>query len=188
MKRTIKRSLMLAPAVLLTAVFISPADASTTVVHDPKGDQLTSDAPYLDVKRAQLVDKERGTLRFKMKLAGPVPGLPSEPVLIWPFHVDTVPNTLAGSPPLYNEYIVRVRRLNGVFDAHLVNRTTTPPTVTPIPFSVDGSTIEASVDLGLLGNPSSFGWNAATRPGTAVPYQDFAPDGGTAADLVTWSR
>ena len=186
MKRTTKCSLLLALPVLI-AVFIAPADASTSVVHDPRGDRLTPTAPpYLDVAHARVVEKAPGTLLFMMQLARPIPEQPSEAVLIWPFHVDTVPNTLAGNPPLYNEYIVRVRWANGVFDAHLVNRTS--GVATPIPFRIAGATVHASVELGLLGNPSSFGWNASTRPGATVPYEDFAPDGGTAADLATWSQ
>src|SRR5687767_2163332 len=147
---------------------------------------LRAGAGYQVRWRARVVEQARGTLLFMMQLAGPVPEQPSETVLIWPFHVDTVPNTLAGNPALYNEYIVRVRWAAGAFDAHVVNRTT--GAATQIPFRIAGSTVQASVDLGLLGNPSSFGWNAATRPGATVPYEDFAPDGGTAADLVTWSQ
>ena len=187
MKRMANRSLALALPALLTVLFTSPADASTIVVHDPRGDQLSPTAPpYLDVTHARVIEQAPGTLRFMMQVAGPIPEQPSESVLIWPFHVDTVPNTLAGNPPLYNEYIVRVRWANGAFDAHLVNRTT--GAAAPIPFRIAGTTVHASVDLGLLGNPSSFGWNASTRPGTTVPYEDFSPDGGTAADLVTWSQ
>jgi len=45
-----------------------------------------------------------------------------------------------------------------------------------IPFSIHGAAVTAQVDPALLGDPTGFGWNAATRPGTTVPYVDFAPD------------
>jgi hypothetical protein len=58
------------------------------------------------------------------------------------------------------------------------------PIITAVPFSIDGRTVKVFAHLGTLGNPSSFKWNAATRPGVAVNYVDFAPDSG----LVSWTR
>ena len=130
----------------------------------------------------------QGTLLFMMQLAGPIPEAPSEPVLIWPFHVDTNPATAPGG--LYNEYIVRVRWFNGAFEGHVVDRTT--GVATPIEFSIDGATVKAFVDLDTLGNPTSFGWNAATRPLPPAAYLDIAPDGcdpsPVPCGLATWAQ
>jgi len=185
MKKTIRHSLVLAVPMLLVAVmFIAPAHAASSVVHDPRGDS-TSSAPYLDVVHARIIEQRgKGTLLFMMQLAGPIPEAPAEGHLIWPFHVDTNPATAPGG--LYNEYIVLVRWVNGAFVGQVVNRTTTPPTVTLVPFSIDGAKVKVFVDLDTLDNPTSFGWNASTRPGPTAPYADFAPDGGVA--LAAWAQ
>ena len=125
-----------------------------------------------------------------MVLAGPILE-PLESVLIWVFHLDTNPAT---SPVgLYNEYVIRVLWSSGAFVGQVVDRTPLltggVPSITPIPFSIDGRTVKVFAPLETLGNPSSFGWNAATRPGfPPVAYVDFAPDGGLATDLATWTQ
>jgi hypothetical protein len=123
-----------------------------------------------------------------MVLAGPIPEAPSEPFLVWVFHVDTNPATSPGG--LYNEYIVRVRWSGGAFVGEVVDRTPLltggAAITTPIPFSIDGTTVKVFAQLEMLGNPSSFGWNAATRPLPPAAYLDFAPDGGI--ELATWTQ
>jgi hypothetical protein len=177
--KTIKHPLALALPMLLVAVmFISPAHAASSVVHDPAGD-VGSSAPYLDIVHAEVIEQQgQGTLLFMMQLAGPIPEKPSELDLIWPFHLDTNPATSPGG--LYNEYVVRVRWFNGAFVGQVVDRTPLvtggAPIITSIPFSIDGRTVKVFAQLEMLGNPLSFGWNAATRPGATVPYVDFAPD------------
>lgn len=156
-----------------------------SVVNDARGDS-TSSSPYLDVVHANVIEQGDGTLFFMMVLAGPIPKAPSEPFLLWLFHVDTTPGT-AGVPPLYNEYIVRVRWSGGAFVGEVIDRTGASLVTTPATFSIDGSTVKVFVPLALLGNPSSFGWNAATRPQPPAAYLDFAPDGGSATDLATWT-
>lgn len=183
MKKTIKHSLALAlPMLLVALMVISLAHASSSVVHDPTGD-VGGFPPYLDIVHAWVIEQQgTGTLLFMMELAGPIPAEPTEADLIWPFHVDTDPLTSPGG--LYNEYVVRVRWFNGAFVGQVVDRTGGAPIITSIPFHIDGRTVKALVQLEMLGNPSSFGWNAATRPGLTVPYVDFAPDG----VLATWAQ
>jgi hypothetical protein len=164
------------------------AHAASSVVHDPIGDSL-SPAPYLDIVQAKVTEQGQGTLFFMMVLAGPIPEVPSEPDLIWPFHLDTNPATSVGTDPNnnYAEYGVRVRwTISGGFVGQVVNRTT--GAITPVPFSIDGPTVKVFVPLDTLGNPASFGWNAAARLGATGPYVDFAPDGGLATDLATWTQ
>lgn len=191
MKKTIDHSLVLILPILLVAVtFISRADAASSVVHDPTGD---STAPYLDIVHAKVTEQQgKETLFFMIALAGPIPEVPSG-LPIWLFHLDT---NLATSPGgLYNEYVVRVRWTGVEFVGEVVDRTPLPGSAaifTPVPFSIDGTTVKVFAPLETLGNPSSFGWNAATRPAPSPPspagYVDFAPDGGLATDLATWTQ
>ncbi len=161
------------------------AHTKSNVVHDATGDS-DSPAPYMDVVHAKVTEQGKGTLFFMMVLAGPIPEQPSAPDLLWIFHLDTDPATAPGG--LYNEYIVRVRWISGAFVGQVVDRTPLltggAPIITAVPFSIDGRTVKVFAHLGTLGNPSSFKWNAATRPGVAVNYVDFAPDSG----LVPWTR
>ncbi len=174
---------------LVTTAAVSAGHAGSSVpVHDPRGD-ATSPAPYLDVVQAKVTEQRgKDTLFFMMELAGPIPAQPSELDLIWPFHLDTNLGTAPGG--LYNEFVIRVRWFNGAFVGEVVNRipllTGGAATFTRVPFSIDGRTLKVFVALQLLGNPSTFGWNAATRPGATVPYTDFAPDLGLG--LATWVR
>lgn len=157
-----------------------------SVINDARGDS-TSSSPYLDVVHANVIEQGHETLLFMMVLAGPVPEAPSEPFLLWVFHVDTNPATAPGD--LYNEYIVRVRWSGGAFVGEVIDRTGAPTLVTTaVAFSIDGATVKVFVPLALLGNALSFGWNAATRPQPPAAYLDFAPDGGTATDLATWAQ
>jgi hypothetical protein len=176
-------------------IFISLAHAASSVVHDPTGD-VGSSPPYLDIVHAQVTEQQgKGALFFMMRLAGPIPEEPSELDLIWPFHLDTNPTTVnfPGGPfNSYTDYVVRVRWLNGAFVGQVVNRTPLltggNPIVTSVPFSIDGRTVKVFAQLDMLGSPSSFGWNAASRLGQAGPYVEFAPDGGLVTDLAAWTR
>lgn len=189
MKKTIKHSLVLALSMLLVAVtFISLAYAATSAVHDPGGD-VGSSPPYLDVAHARVIEQQgQGTLLFMMQLAGPISEAPSEPVLIWVFHVNTDPLSFPGN--LYVDYVVRVLWSNGAFVGQVVNRTT--GAITNVPFSIDGTTVKVFVPLATLGNPSSFGWNAATRLSPPAGYLDIAPDGcdpsPVPCGLATWAQ
>lgn len=189
-KVTTMLALLLAP--VLAALSVSLALAASSVVHDPQGD-VGSAPPYLDVVHAQVIEQQGSeTLLFMMVLAGPVPDQPSQLDLIWPFHIDTNTATFPAPGGGYNEYAVRVRWVGGQFVGQVVDFTPRltggTPVVTSVPFSIDGRTVKAFVPLSMLGGPSSFGWNASTRPGATVPYLDFAPDGGSANDLASWSR
>lgn len=194
MKKTVKHSLLLVLALLLFAVMLaSPVGAASSVVHDPTGD-VGSAAAYLDVVHAKVTEQQGGkTLFFMMRLAGPIPEEPSNH--IWPFHVDTDTSTVTfpgGAFNSYVDYVVRVRWLNGALVGEVVNRTPIltggSPVVTRVPFSIDGRTVKVYASLQLLGDPSSFGWNAATRLTAAAAYVDFAPDGGLVTDLANWTK
>lgn len=187
MKKSINHALAAVSAILLLVVMVgSPSDAATSVVHDRSGD-VSSSASYMDVVHARVVEQRgQATLLFMMQLAGAIAQQPSEADLIWPFHVDTDRGKLTNG--LYNEYVVRVRWFNGVFVGQVVDRTGVTPVASSVPFRIDGRTLKVFVPLDALGDPSSFGWNAATRPGATVPYVDFAPDGGLATDLASWTK
>lgn len=166
-----------------------PSGVST--VDDAEGD-FTTDAvntePYMDVLSAKVQQGHDGSLSFLMELAGAIPDVPTETDLIWPFHIDTDPNSSPGG--LYVDYIVRVRRIDGAFRGQVVHRFTTDTgvvglSVADAPFRINGATVKLTVDPALLDSPGSFDWNAATRPGLTVPYSDFAPN--CLDCLTTWS-
>lgn len=182
------------PRVLVLAVLFlfaghGPAEATpsgVSTVEDAIGD-LTHPAPYMDVLSAKVHQRKQGTLFF-MELAGAIPDTPTVSSLIWVFHVDTDPSSSPGG--LYVDYVPRVLWNGNSFIGQLVHRFPTATggvgtAITVVPFEIKGGTVRLTVDPALLGNPSSFDWNAATRPSTSVPYSDFAPN--CLACLVTWT-
>ena len=139
--------------------------ASSVVVHDPIGDSL-SPAPYLDVVQARR-DRAAGGRHpiLHDSARGPHTRGTFETDLIW-VSPDTNPATFPGG--LSPEYQVRVRWFNSPV-GQVVDRTPLltggAPVITPVPFSIDGRTVKVFLPLQTLGNPSTFGWNAATGPG-----------------------
>jgi len=170
-----------------------------STVRDAIGDSTyrapysTYPAPYMDITFAKVQQRNDGTLSFFMRLAGAIPDTPKDSSLIWVFHLDTDPNSSPGG--LYVDYIARVVWNGSAFVGQLVHRFTKATggvgtTITVVPSEIHGGTVRLTVAPALLGNPSSFAWNAATRPSTSVPYSDFAPDlkrGCLNCSLVTWT-
>lgn len=189
---------VLVTALLTSFVFdAAPGGAmysGVSTVEDAIGDSThlvpssTDPATYMDLLSARVQQRDEGTLFF-MELAGAIPDTPTETSLIWVFHVDTDP----GSSPdgLYVDHVPRVLWNGSFFVGQVLHRFKTPTggvgtSITPgIPFEIKGGTVRLTVDPAVLGNPSSFAWNAATRPSTSVAYSDFAP--GCLACLVTWT-
>jgi len=183
---------------LVATVLVSPAYAASSVVHDPTGDAVLPSGdpapPYMDIVNANVIEQRgKGTLFFLIEVAGPIPKEPPESFLAWNCQLDTDPATFPATGGGFYEFSVRVRWVGGQFEGTLEDFRPTLTggslVVTPIPFSVDGATTKAFVDLELLDNPSSFDWRAVTRnaPGQQVPappLTDRAPDTG----LATWTK
>jgi hypothetical protein len=188
MKRALK-VFVLSVLVLFAGYGLAQAAPSgVSTVEDAIGDS-THPGSYMDVSSAKVQQRNDGTLSFFMELAGRIPDTPTESSLIWVFHVDTDPSSSPGG--LYVDYAPRVVWNGSSFVGQLLHRFTTgtggvgTAVTGGVPFEIRGGTVRLRVDPTLLGNPSTFGWNAATRPSTSVPYSDFAP--GCLTCLVAWT-
>ncbi|MBI2869435.1 MAG: hypothetical protein HYX96_06385 [Chloroflexi bacterium] len=161
------------PALILlfsTHVFATAVYASSSVMGDPVGDAAPG---YQDIVRAKVTEQRgRGTLFLSMEVASLIPLQPAENALYWSWHLDTDPNSAPYDWAA--DYVVHVHWDGTAFTAFLFDRRTTITTY--VPFSIDGASVKVSVDLPLIGDPSSFDWIAATKvlPGTP----DSAPDSG----------
>ncbi len=185
----------------------------TSVVTDPAGDAAwnrntgpgaEAKVPaYLDIVTAA-VSKKGGTLVFTMSLADVLPASPQPAsgglgTYDWFFELDTDPATFPSgkdgvfpqNQALPIEFFVAVEwdgvQFTGVlFDLRPL-LTGSPMILTPVAFSIAGTQIQLSVDATALGDPSIFGWAAATcarhahYPSDGVQCLDRAPDGGFAA-------
>jgi hypothetical protein len=145
-------------------------------VSDPTGD-ATAGQPYQDIVTAGITSKS-GVFTFTMNLAAAIPSNPPLPggsssALNWVWGMDTAPGFVSGYPlpqgwDQPTEFVIQVFFDKTGFHAQLVDRRPTSdgnanekPIITPLAFSVQGSTIQTQVDASLMGNPSSFGWGSA---------------------------
>lgn len=179
--------LVLAWLAILTLALSSPADAASSVTHDPVGDTTAGAPAYVDIAQAKVTDPA-GADRFTFSsvLAAPIPTSPSENFVAYNWLIDSVP----GGMPNGEDYAIVVRWCS---QATLANCRFAGPahweayvnnlhgTLTTIPFKLDGAAVKAEVDPALIGGPTSFRWYALSRTafsGTRIPPTDFAPDTG----------
>ncbi len=148
----------------------------SSVIRDLKGDGAPG---YQDIIGAKVTEQNGKDILFlSMEVASPVSKQPSENALYWSWDLDTDPNSAPyGSPA---DFVAHVHWNGDTFVGFLYNRITT--VTTTIPFSIDGVSIKAFVDISLIGDPSSFSWIALTKVQPGIP--DFAPDTG----WTTWHR
>jgi len=155
----------------------------SSVVQDPVGDAAP---PYMDIHNVKITEQRgSGRLYLLMQLASRVPKQPSDPSwLFWSWYLDTDKTTSPSGG--IAEFTVHVRWDGTTFSAFLVDRrpllTGGNLIITPVPFSVNGATVKAFVDLSAIGHPSSFDWFAGTKVQPGIP--DFAPNSG----LASWTR
>jgi hypothetical protein len=107
--------------------------------------------------------------------------------------MDTAPGFVSGYPLPQGwvqptEFVIQVFYDKTGFHAEFVDRRPTSdgnanakPIITPLTFSVQGSTIQTQVDASLMDNPSSFGWGSAAYSGgggggNSFTSVDHAPD------------
>jgi len=202
-----KRNLVAVVVLLVgTALSTATVSAQTTVVTDPAGDASVKPhslviPAYQDILRASVTLGD-GQFVFVMDVAGVVPSNPALQtgikLLDWTFRLDTDATTVPSGFPWAPgdrihgaEFVIFVAWDGTRFTGSLIDRTPTliggEALVTPIPFTIQGSQIAASVEARLVGNPPSFLWRATTdiwftQLGTEGFFQpDSAPDFGTAA-------
>ena len=160
------------------------ANASTNVTQDPVGDAVSeSGSPppgYLDVKQVRITEKKgKSELEFACTLAAPAPASlgADDYAALCALSLNVAPN---GS----TEYVVAVRWTNGAYEGVFIDYTAGfPPTQTPIDFSINGSSIKATVPAEWLGNPDTLTWISLSREKgyvAANPFEgvtDIVPDG-----------
>ncbi len=178
-KHTAPGAIALLAAILTTAA-AQPVSAQVSTVFDPVGDALFHNAPaFQDFVLGQVTKTASGDLELLMELAGPVPVNPPLPPpgvvelwWYWSFDLDptTFPQGYPGSPGVArrSEFIVYVSWDGAEFAGTAIDRrpllTGGEAVITPVPFSINGTTVEAFLGFTQLGNvPPSFGWHVVTR-------------------------
>jgi hypothetical protein len=152
--------------------------AQTSTVLDPVGDAKFNAPEFQDMVLAQMTKTAGGDFALRMELAGLVPVAPSLPPpglneIWWFWGFDLDPTTSpAGYPTapgttIVPEFIVYVSWDGTAFAGTAIDRrpllTGGEAIVTPVPFSINGTTVEAVLAFTLIGDvPPSFGWHART--------------------------
>ncbi|MEX2218522.1 MAG: hypothetical protein WD749_07135 [Phycisphaerales bacterium] len=154
--------------------------AQTSTVFDPVGDIYFRNAPaFQDIVLGQVTKTASGDLELLMELAGPVPVAPPLPPpgvneiwWYWSFDLDptTSPIGYPSTPGFAgkSEFIVYVSWNGTEFVGNAIDRrpllTGGEAIVTPVPFSINGTIVEAFLPYELIGDvPPSFGWHLVTR-------------------------
>lgn len=160
----------------------STVEIPSAVVSDPQGDAVASDGSgvigkaYQDIVRAELTKKGNDFV-FLMDVAGPLPDHPvrrrERALQEWSWNLNTDPSAFpAGfpfapgeaAPPEFNVFVLWDGR---TFRGILIDRRPLlvglEVRIIPIHFEIKRTTLRASVDGSLLGNPESFIWIARTN-------------------------
>ena len=172
------KAITLLTPILSTAV-AQPVSAQTSTVFDAVGDTLFAfNPPFQDFVRGEITKTASGDFELLMELAAPVPHTP--PLLqpgvqeLWWFWIfDLDPTTgprgypwqnAVGRPP---EFIVCVSWDGAEFAGTAIDRRPLlaggEAIITPVPFSINGTIVEAVLASELIGDvPRSFRWGAFT--------------------------
>ena len=187
-KLTLKRKLLsLALAVLASAV-AQPVSAQTSTGSDPVGDALYNAPAFQDIVFGQMTKTAGGDFELLMGMAGPVPVAPPLPPpgvreiwWYWIFDLDPTtypqgypfttlpphtpaPSAAGGTIP---EFLVFVSWDGTEFAGFAIDRrpllTGGEAIITPVPFSINGTMVEAVLASTLIGDvPPSFVWRLFT--------------------------
>lgn len=164
-----------------TAAFLVGAAALSSIVTDPEGDMSTAIAPaarqpYRDIVRAEISKQGRDFI-FTMQMAGDVPETPALAppgfaLLEWSWRLDvnraTFPAGFPYSPgtPSPGEYRLQIHWDGTRFTGQFVDRTPLlaghEATIVPLVFGIDGAELRTSVDVTIVGDPSTFRWSVET--------------------------
>ena len=174
--------------VVVIAVALCPlwgGDSSTSKVSDPVGDTIFHAPAFQDIVLGQMTKTAGGNFELLMEMAGPVPGAPPLPPpgvneIWWGWVFDLDPTALPKGYPFgpgdqrRPEFIVYVSWDGTAFAGTAVDRrpllTGGEAIITPVPFSINGTIVEAVLAYELIGDvPPSFQWAPITvdRPGPA---------------------
>ena len=158
-----------------------PVSDQTSTVFDPVGDAYFHNAPaFQDVVFGQMTKTASGDFELLMKVAGPVPVAPTLPPSapteiwwLWTFDLDPTafPAGYPGAPGYASaagvEFSVYVRWDGTEFAGIAIDRrpllTGGEAIITPVPFSINGTILEADLAYELIGDvPPSFRWSVVT--------------------------
>ncbi|HEX6813102.1 MAG TPA: hypothetical protein VF384_15875 [Planctomycetota bacterium] len=177
LKHNTPRAIALLAAILSYAV-AQPVSAQSSTVDDPSGDTFFLAPAFQDIVGARMTKLASGDFELLMEMAGPVPGAPILPPpgvnqiwWNWVFDLDPTasPRGYPVSPgtALYPELIVYVSWNGSQFAGTAVDRrpllTGGTAVITPVPFVINGTTVEAFLDFTLIGEvPPIFDWRPVT--------------------------
>jgi hypothetical protein len=177
-----------------------PGSDQISTVFDPAGDTIFGfNAPIQDFIRAQMTKTASGDYEMLMEMAGPVPAVPGprpgagEIWWFWTFDLDSATRpagypwqNAVGRPP---EFIVYVSWNGTEFAANAIDRrpllTGGEAIITPVPFSINGTIVEAVLSSELIGEVPTFRWGPFTFDWSGpvgsegVQFADYAFEIGT---------
>ncbi len=176
-KHNAPRAIALLAAILSYAV-AQPVSAQISTVFDPVGDTYIPAPAFQDIVGARMTKMASGDFELLMEMAGPVPGAPILPPpglnqIWWNWIFDLDPTTSPRGYPvspgvaIYPEFIVYVSWNGTQFAGTAIDRrpllTGGTAVITPVPFVINGTTVEAFLDFTLIGEvPPIFDWRPAT--------------------------
>jgi hypothetical protein len=161
----------------VTVFEVAPATAAAvgsvvSTVSDPVGDALFNAPTFQDIVSVQMTRTASGDFDLLMEMAGPVPAAPPMPLpashqIWWVWNLDLDPTTSPRGYPLpagsaiVPEFMVLVSWDGTAFAGTAIDRRPLlsggEAIITPVPFSIDGTGVEADLASTLIGEvPSSF--------------------------------
>jgi len=173
----IKKFLALA-TVAVSSVVAQPVSAQTSTVSDAVGDARFNAPAFQDIVMGQITKTASGDFALLMGLAGTVPAAPPMPppanaAIFWGWSFDLDPASYPAGYPgapglaLPAEFLVVVSWDGISFEGIAIDRrpllTEEEAILTPVPFSINGTIVEAVLASSLIGNaPPSFSWGPRT--------------------------
>jgi hypothetical protein len=189
MHKVLRNTLVLVLATILTlSAQATSAYAHSSEVFDPLDVAATVPALY-DIVHAKVTEQiGKGTFYFEIEVADQIPETPTDPsgnprFAAWNWIIAPGTPQAANVIVRYCSHTIQAPCVDDAWHWESALITSSGQVVGMFPFKVDGPTVKAYVDVGLLGGPAltQFGWFALTRkaPGVsgAAP-SDRAPDVG----------
>ena len=162
---------------VMASAAAQPVSTQTSTVSDPVGDTLLNGPAFQDIVFGQLTKTASGNFELLMEMAGPVPAAPPLPPtgkrgIWWWWFFDLDPTAAPQGypfPPLAQgpDFLVVISWNGTAFAGNAIDRrplfTGGAAIITPVPFSINGTIVEAVLPSTLIGDfPPSFAWDPRT--------------------------